>query len=93
MEYKDKDFGIDALKLIGKALYGEQWQTNLSNDLGLSDPRRVRYWLSGGRKIPTGIWNDLAKLLEQRKNLIEDLLKKIAEREHLEKEKEKKESI
>lgn len=32
----------------GRALYGERWQTDLARDLGLSDGRRIRQWLSGG---------------------------------------------
>jgi len=56
----------DVLIKSGKALYGERWQTDLARDLGLSDGRRIRQWLSGDRPIPEGIWNDIAKLLADR---------------------------
>ena len=63
-----------ALINVGIALYGERWQTDLARDLGLSDGRRIRQWLSGDRPIPEGVWDDLGKLLADRKNVInEDL--------------------
>lgn len=74
-------FGADELTLIGKALYGEQWQTNLARDLNLSDARRVRAWLKGERKIPRGIWFELGSLLEQRKLTINAILDRIKEKE------------
>lgn len=38
--------GDDILKLAGEALYGRQWQTPLSRDLGVTD-RTVRNWAVG----------------------------------------------
>lgn len=40
------DKGNDILKLTGEALYGRQWQTPLSRDLGVTD-RTVRNWAAG----------------------------------------------
>jgi len=62
------------LKKSGQALYGERWQTDLSRDLGLSDGRRIRQWLSGDRPIPDGVWRDLAALLSERKAVINEVL-------------------
>ena len=58
----------------GQALYGERWQTDLARDLGLSDGRRIRQWLSDDRPIPEGVWNDLGKLLADRKIVINEAL-------------------
>lgn len=58
----------------GRALYGERWQTDLARDLGLSDGRRIRQWLSGDRPIPEGVWTDIAQLLADRKGVIDDAL-------------------
>lgn len=58
----------------GRALYGERWQTDLARDLGLSDGRRIRQWLSGDRPIPEGVWKDIARLLTERKSVIDDAL-------------------
>lgn len=58
----------------GRALYGERWQTDLARDLGLSDGRRIRQWLSGDRPIPRGVWNDISKLLTDRKTVINGAL-------------------
>lgn len=66
-------------KLIdaGKALYGERWQTDLGRALGLPDARRVRQWLSGDRPIPARVWDDVAKLLRERKAVIDATLERI----------------
>lgn len=61
----------------GIALYGERWQSDLARDLELSDSRRIRQWLSGDRPIPKGIVDDLVKLLEERKVLIEQRIQEI----------------
>lgn len=69
-----KAYGADELGAIGEALYGNQWQTDMSRALGLSDARRIRQWLKGDRAIPTGIWAELASLLRQRQMAIKDVL-------------------
>lgn len=67
----------EALVEIGQALYGRQWQTDLSRALGLRDARRVRQWLSGDRPVPAGIWVDLEEILKQRQDEISSILKKL----------------
>ena len=64
----------NSLTKAGLALYGERWQTSLARDLGLSDGRRIRQWLSGDRPIPDGVYTDLVELLKQRKVLIDETL-------------------
>lgn len=61
-----KSHGPAELAQAGQALYGERWQSDLARDLGLSDPRRIRQFMAGERKIPPGIWADVARLLRQR---------------------------
>jgi len=68
----DNDKAI--LAKAGNALYGERWQTDLARDLGLSDGRRIRQWLSGDRPIPENVRSDLEKLLMARKGVIDDVL-------------------
>lgn len=58
----------------GQALYGERWQTDLSRDLGFSDGRRIRQWMSGDRPIPDSIYDDLSKLLEERQLIINEVV-------------------
>jgi hypothetical protein len=43
--------GDDILKAAGEALYGRQWQTPLSRDLGVTD-RTVRNWVVGVNRPP-----------------------------------------
>lgn len=56
--------GRDVLRLAGEALYGKQWQTPLSRDLGVSD-RTIRYW-AAGHGCPTDIHRRLLPILRQR---------------------------
>ncbi|MCP1312990.1 MULTISPECIES: helix-turn-helix domain-containing protein [unclassified Halomonas] len=60
------EYGPELLARAGEALYGERWQTALANELGLSDARRVRQWMSRDRGIPVGIWSDVERLLRER---------------------------
>lgn len=60
------DYGPQTLAKAGEALYGERWQTDLARDLGLTDARRVRQWMSGDRPIPAGVWADITRLLRHR---------------------------
>lgn len=53
------------LAAAGKLLFGSRWQSDLARALGVGD-RRVREWLSGTRRIPVGVWPDIANLLHQR---------------------------
>ncbi|MDX5049895.1 hypothetical protein [Vibrio cholerae] len=62
------------LKDVGIALFGERWQTDLSRELKLSDPRRLRQWLNDERQIPPGIIMDLVGLMEARQELIKEHL-------------------
>ena len=79
MEQEIQKLGPDELVIAGRALYGDRWQTELSKALGLSDPRRIRQWLSDKEKsnyrgIPKGIWEDIFKLLEERGEEIRETL-------------------
>jgi len=54
------------LERAGQALFGPHWQTELSRMLKLSDPKRLRQWLSGYRDVPPGVMDDTIALLRQR---------------------------
>ncbi|EKO3612166.1 hypothetical protein M3914_003377 [Vibrio metschnikovii] len=64
------------LEKTGRALYGERWQSDLARDLKL-DSRRIRQWLSDDRPIPDGVVNDLKDLLQERRSLIDDVIKNL----------------
>jgi hypothetical protein len=55
----------DNMARIGRALYGERWQTALATDLQVAD-RTMRRWLAGEFPIPDGIDGELRKLLVER---------------------------
>jgi len=59
----------DKLASMGRALYGERWQTSLASDLHVAD-RTMRRWLVGESPIPDGVENELRGLLIARVNEI-----------------------
>lgn len=57
---------IEKLALIGQALYGQSWKTEIAKDLGY-DYRRIQHWMTGSRPI-SDIWPKLKILVEQRQD-------------------------
>lgn len=55
----------------GEALYGQQWQSALARDLGVSD-RTVRRWVAGGEP-PPGVYVDLLRLTQERAAALDTL--------------------
>ena len=55
----------DKLASMGRALFGDRWQTSLSTELSVAD-RTVRRWTSGDSPIPDGVEPELRRLLIQR---------------------------
>ena len=55
----------DDIARIGRALYGERWQTSLAGDLHVAD-RTMRRWLAGESPVPDGVDTELRKLLVDR---------------------------
>lgn len=53
----------EQLTAAGRALYGEQWQSNLARRLNI-DSRRIRQWLKGERPLPEWLPSELAALLQ-----------------------------
>jgi len=49
----------------GEALYGPQWQSPLSRDLGCN-VRTIQRWAAGVNDPPDGIWMDLLRLSQER---------------------------
>ena len=70
----------DVLRLVGEALYGQQWQTPLSRDLGVTD-RTVRNWAAGGPR-PSDLVTRLLDLLRQRAGQMHDLISLIETHEN-----------
>lgn len=55
----------ETLARVGRALFGDQWQTPLARALDMSE-RSVRFMLAGDRGISAGIVADLVTILEAR---------------------------
>lgn len=54
----------ERLETVGKALFGDQWQTDLARALDIQ-PRTVRYWMQNG-SVPHGVWKDVKVLCRDR---------------------------
>ena len=63
----------DELAAVGRALYGDRWQTQIASDLGVAD-RTVRRWVANETSIPDGIASDLRSLLTRRTAEIGDIV-------------------
>ncbi len=57
---------------VGRALYGERWQTNMSRDLDVAD-RTVRRWAAGTEHPRSGVYVDLMRLCLERAQMLDDL--------------------
>lgn len=64
---RSERLGVEHLSRAGTLLFGERWQSDLAHALNVGD-RRVREWIAGERRIPPGVWADVAALLRQRSN-------------------------
>lgn len=60
------------LEKVGRALYGERWQSPLARDLGVKY-LTVRRWMTGKRRMPN-LEGELSKLLRERFGEIQGLL-------------------
>ncbi|PHQ63165.1 MAG: hypothetical protein COC10_07625 [Sphingobium sp.] len=56
----------------GEALYGPQWQSPLSRDLGCN-VRTIQRWAAGVNDPPDGIWIDLHRLTQERAMMLDAL--------------------
>lgn len=45
---------IEKLALIGQALYGQSWKSEMAKSLGY-DYRRIQHWMTGSRPMPDDI--------------------------------------
>lgn len=56
----------DTLADIGRALYGERWQSPLAEALGINR-ETLRRWLTGSSHLPSdhGVWNDLRDVVRE----------------------------
>ena len=53
------------LRRAGEALYGDLWQTALSEDTGVA-LRTMQRWAAGTYPIPAGLWPEIAALARAR---------------------------
>lgn len=61
---------------VGQALYGQQWQSALARDLGISD-RTMRRWIAGAQPVPDGLKVDLLRLCVERAQALDDLAERL----------------
>lgn len=64
------------LVACGQALYGQQWQSALARDLGVSD-RTMRRWVAGDQDVPRGLHIDLMRLCQERAATLDALCERL----------------
>lgn len=72
---------VEDLTAIGKALYGDRWQTALTDALGLGDSARMREWVSGRRPMPKTLAAELLSLCRYRSRQTWELANAIEQRQ------------
>jgi hypothetical protein len=66
-----RDKPHDLLPRVGEAMWGARWQSDMAEALTISD-RTVRRWVAGER-IPSGVWLDLMRLMQERSFVLDGL--------------------
>ena len=61
---------IQKLKMIGMAMFGEQWQSAIAKKLGVND-RTVRRWVAGEIQINQNIFADLQRAIIERQRQLQ----------------------
>lgn len=67
---------VEELQRAGRLLYGDQWQSELSRELGQSSTRRMREWIQRG-SVPTWACAEIYALLMTRSRAAGDLAKEL----------------
>ena len=67
----------ELLTECGRTLYGQQWQSALARDLGVSD-RTIRRWVAGQFPVPVGVRADLVTMLKERGVMLDALAERLS---------------
>ena len=59
------------IKLVGKAMFGENWKAPLAAKLGVNE-RTMRRWADGEFEVSAGVMAELPRLLRENKAQIEE---------------------
>lgn len=72
--------GAEMLKAVGEMLYGVEWKTPFADDFDISRDT-PRLWLSGKTPFTMDhpIWPDIQKMLQERRDTADQLLKQIGQ--------------
>lgn len=60
------------------AMWTPSWQTNLAEDLGVSDCT-VRRWHASTQDVPRGAYTDLLRLTQERAQFLDSLAERLRE--------------
>ena len=63
-------------QVVGEALYGARWQTDIATELDVSD-RTVRRWAAGQFPMPSTIWGDILRIVLAARSGIDELVPKV----------------
>lgn len=65
----------DSLRVIGEALYGDRWQTDLAAAIGVN-VRTIRRW-AAGEPIPESRSAELRSLVQGRRAALDELVTRL----------------
>lgn len=57
-------------------LFGPNHSRPLGEALGVNE-RTVRRWLNGDAEIPPGVWRDVERLAQERRQMLDDLIERL----------------
>jgi hypothetical protein len=72
----------DQLEMAGRALFGQRWQADLADALGIKDTSRIRSMLTGARPIKNSIKTDIIALLSERGATMAEVKKVLSHDSH-----------
>ena len=61
---------------IGKAAFGDNWQSQTARAIGV-DPRRIQQWVREDRIVPDSVLSELLRILRKRSSEIADCISDI----------------
>ena len=78
-EPRNAALGANELVAAGRLLWGEHWQRPMQEALQINQIARIRAWASGASRIPSGVWDDIERLLYDRGKNIDALRQQISQ--------------
>jgi hypothetical protein len=67
----------DLIRVVGEALWGPRWQSDMAHHLGIGD-RTIRRWAAGETQPAEPLWGKLLAAIDERQEQLAQIREKIA---------------